>query len=87
MTMKKTATVYLGNEKERCVAWLRPVDGLPVFLCAMEQSTYNDHPHLRDLFVELAQEVYMNRTREKGDSVCLRVREPLRGTVQFPSPP
>jgi len=82
--MEKLGDIYVTSEKKRCVAYYRPVDGAPhVFLCAMESSTFNDHPHLRDLFVELAQEVHMNRTRAKGDSVCLRVREPLVKSYEY----
>jgi hypothetical protein len=79
--MKKLGDIYVKGEKGRCVAYYRPADGSPhVFLCATELRSYNNHPHLRDLFVELAHEVHMNRPRAKGDSVCLRVREPLVGT-------
>jgi len=76
--MEKTGDIYLTDEKGRCVAYYRSGDGAPhVFLCAMESSICNDHPHVRDLFLELTQEVFMNRTRARGDSACLRVREPL----------
>ena len=76
--MEKTGDIYLIEEKKRCVAYWRPVDGSPdVFLCAMDSSTYNDHPHLRTMLSELASEIVINREREAGDSVTFRVREPL----------
>jgi len=75
---EKTGDIFLTNEKGRCVAYWRPVDGSrDMFLCAVDLQIYNNHPHLRDLFVELATEVTINRGREAGDSVTLRVREPL----------
>jgi len=77
MTMEKMGDICVRGVKGR-------VGSRDVFLCAIEQNTLNNHAHLRDLFVELAQEVCMNRAREKGDSVCLRVREPLVRSVQFP---
>jgi hypothetical protein len=45
--MEKTGDIYLADEKGRCVAYWRPVDGSrAVFLCAVESSTCKDHPHL-----------------------------------------
>jgi len=58
---------------------------LVLFLCAVDFKVYDDHPHLRDLFVELASEVALNRERKAGDSVCLRVREPLPKSPVFHS--
>jgi hypothetical protein len=50
--MTKTGDIYVTNKKGRCVAYWRPVDGSrDVFLCAMDMGTYNDHPHLRKMFV------------------------------------
>jgi len=82
--MEKLGDIYVTNEKERRVAYYRPVDGSPhEFLCAVEQNVCDNHPHVRDLLIELAQEVHMNRTRAKGDGVCLRVREPLTRRFVF----
>ena len=82
--MEKTGDIYVKGEKGRCVAYYRPADGSPhEFLCAAEQSVCDNHPHVRDLLVELAQEVHMNRARAKGAGVCLRVREPLTQRFAF----
>jgi len=76
--MEKTGDIYLIEEKKRCVAYWRPVDGSPdVFLCAMDSSTYNDHPHLRKMLSELALEIAVNRGRKTGSSVTFRASEPL----------
>ena len=83
--MEKLGDICVRSVKGRVVAYWCSLDGSrDVFLCAIEQSTFNNHVHVRDLFAELAQEVFMNRAREKGDSICLRAREPLARTVQFP---
>ena len=37
------------------------------------------HPHLRELLIELAAEVALNRERAAGDGVALRVRAPISG--------
>ena len=82
--MEKLGNIFVRGEKGRCVAYYRPADGSPhEFLCAAEQSVCGNHPHVQDLLVELAQEVHMNRTRAKGDGVCLRVREPLTKRYVF----
>ena len=76
--MEKTGDIYVTNEKGRCVAYWRPVDGSrDVFLCAMDMGTYNKHPHLRKMFVELATEAMLNRECEAGASMTFRVREPV----------
>jgi len=67
--MEKTGDIYVTTEEKRCVAYWRPVDGSPdVFLCTMDSRTYNKHPHLRKMFVELALEVMLNREQEAGAS-------------------
>jgi hypothetical protein len=76
--MEKTGDIFVTNEKKRCVARWRPVEGSPdVFLCAMDWETYNRHPHLRKMFVELATEAMLNHDREAGASMTFRVREPV----------
>jgi len=66
------------SEKGRCVAYWRPVDGSSdVFLCAMDLSACSSHPHLRNMLVELATEVALNRGRKAGHSATFRVREPI----------
>ena len=76
--MEKTGDIYVTNEKGRCVAYWRPVDGSrDVFLCAMDMGTYNKHPHLRKMFDELATEAMLNREQEAGASLTFRVREPV----------
>ena len=79
--MEKTGDIYVTNEKGRCVAYWRPVDGSrDVFLCAVDSSTCNDHPHLRKMLSELALEIANNRERKVGDSMTFRVREPVLET-------
>src|SRR5215813_4758191 len=69
--MEKTGDIYVKGEKGRRVAYWRPVDGSrDVFLCAMDMGTYNKHPHLRKMFVELATEAMLNREREAGARPC-----------------
>ena len=76
--MEKTGDIYLADEKGRCVAYWRPVDGSrDVFLCAVESSTCRDHPHLRKMLSEFALEIAVNCKRKAGDSVTFRVREPV----------
>jgi hypothetical protein len=76
--MEKTGDIYVTNEKGRCVAYWRPVDGSrDVFLCAMDMGTYNKHPHLRKMFDELATEAMLNRAQEAGASLTFRIREPV----------
>jgi len=76
--MEKTGDIYAASEKGRCVAYWRPVDGSrDVFLCAMDLTVYNRHPHLRKMFVELATEAMLNRECEAGASMTFRVREPV----------
>ena len=78
----EAGNIHLISEKGRCVTYRRPVDGSrDVSLCAMDLHAYNDHPHLREMFTELAAEVALNRRRQRGDSVTLRVREPLSGST------
>jgi len=43
----------------------------------MDLSAYNTHPHLRQMFVELASEVALNRECAAGSSRTFRVREPV----------
>ena len=79
--MEKTGDIYVTNEKGRCVAYWRPVDGSrDVFLCAMDMGTYNKHPHLRKMFDELATEAMLNRAQEAGASLTFRIREPVVDT-------
>jgi len=62
--MKKTATVYLASEKDRCIARLRPVDGADeIFLCAANLDVCNNHPHVRELLIELAGEIAITGRR------------------------
>jgi|SRR6516165_7669449 hypothetical protein len=76
--MEKTGDIYLASEKGRCVAYWRPVDGSSdVFLCAMDSSVCNNHPHLREMLIELATEVVLNRGCEAGASMTFRVRAPV----------
>jgi hypothetical protein len=76
--MEKTGDVYLIGEKGRCVAYWRPVDGSrDVFLCATDLNACSNHPHLREMLIELAAEVALNRGREAGDSATFRVRGPV----------
>jgi hypothetical protein len=77
----KIGDVFLRADKSRCHAYWRPIDGADVFLCAIDLSAYNNHPHLRELFTELATEVAINRAC--GSGVMLRVREPLPATVRY----
>ena len=68
------------REKGRCVAYWRPAHGSPErFLCAADADACRKHPHLRELLIELAAEVALNRKRAAGDSVALRVRAPISG--------
>jgi hypothetical protein len=82
--MEKIGDVCMRNVHGRFAAYWCPVDGSRAFLCAIEQRAFDNHPHVRDLFMELSQEVLLNRAREKGDGRCLRVREPLARTVRIP---
>ena len=76
--MEKTGDIYLSHEKGRCVVYWRPVDGSSdLFLCAMDLSVCSSHPHLREMFVELATEIALNRDRAAGNSATFRVREPV----------
>jgi hypothetical protein len=69
-----------GQRKGRCVAYWRPAHGSPErFLCAADADACRKHPHLRELLIELAAEVALNRKRAAGDSVALRVRAPISG--------
>jgi len=48
----------------------------------MDLNVYGAHPHVRDLFVELATEAALHG-REAGLGVTLREREPLsKSTIQ-----
>jgi hypothetical protein len=83
--MEKMGEVCMRSLHGRVAAFWCPLGGSrEVFLCAIEQNTFNNHAHVQDLFVELVQGVLLNRAREKGDGSCLRVREPLARTVRFP---
>ena len=76
--MEKTGDIYLSHEKGRCVVYWRPVDGSSdLFLCAMDLGVCSSHPHLREMLVELATEVALNRDRAAGNSATFRVREPV----------
>jgi hypothetical protein len=76
--MEKTGEIYVTTEEKHCVARWRSVDGsTDVFLCAVDLEAYKRHPHLRKMFVELATEVMLNRERRAGDSMTVRVREPV----------
>ena len=78
MAKTKTGDIWLVGEKGRCVAYWRPADGsCDVFLCAAPADAIDKHPHLRELLIELAAELALNRDRAAGDSVALRAREPL----------
>jgi hypothetical protein len=87
--MEKTGDIYLTSERGRCVAYWRPVDGSrDVFLCAMGLSVCSSHPHLREMLIELATEIPLNRERAAGDSATFRAREPVSGSTaaaHFPS--
>jgi hypothetical protein len=86
--MRKTGDIHLAGEQGRCVAYWRPVDGSPdVVLCAADLSTCDRHPHVRELLIELAVEVSLNREREAGDSAALPVRAPLVFPRAPPEPP
>jgi hypothetical protein len=86
--MQKTGDIYMTTEKGRYVAYWRPVDGSPdVVLCTADLDTCGKHPHLRELLIELAAEVALNRGRAAGDSVALRVRAPLAAPRAAPEPP
>ena len=70
--MEKTGDIYLVSEKGRCVAYWRPVGGSPdAVLCAADSSACDRHPHLRELLLELAREMAINRGRKAGDSVTM----------------
>jgi hypothetical protein len=74
----KIGDVVLRGAKSRLHAYWRPTDGSrDVFLCAMDSSAYNDHPHLRKMLSDLALEIAVNRERKAGDSMTFRVSEPL----------
>ena len=85
MVMRKTGDIliHLVSEEGRYVCYWRPVDGSSpdIFLCAADADIVSKHPHLRDLFAELAAELALNRGRESGDGRTLRVREPLAKSI------
>ena len=86
--MEKTGDIYLASEKGGCVAYSRPADGSPErFLCAADADACGKHPGLRELLIELAAEVALNRGRAAGDSVALRVRTPLAAQRAAPELP
>ena len=69
--MEKTGDIYLASEKGGCVAYSRPADGSPErFLCAADADACGKHPHLRELLIELAAEVALNRGRAGGRQRC-----------------
>jgi hypothetical protein len=77
--------VYLRGDKSRCNAYWRAADGTPeVFLCSIGRSVYNRHPHLRELFTELATEVAINHKRAAGSGVMMRAREPMPKSLCYP---
>jgi len=79
---------YLRADKSRCHAFWRPTDGTPeVFLCSINRAAYETHSHLRELLVELANEVQINHKRAAGNSLCLRAREPMPKTFRYPLNP
>jgi hypothetical protein len=79
----KVGEVYLRGSRTRCDAYWHPTDGTPVLLCSIDLKAYNSHPHIRNLFIELATEVAINRGRTLDSAVALRVREPLPREVRF----
>jgi len=80
----KIGDLYLRGKKSRCHAYYRTTDGAPeVFLCSIARSAYNDHPHLRDLFIELATEVMINHKRAAGSGLCIRTREPMLASFRY----
>ena len=78
MAGTKIGDVFFREERDRCCAYWRAVDGSSdLFLCAMDLSVCSSHPHLREMFVELATEVALNRDRAAGNSATFRVHEPV----------
>ena len=84
---EKTGDIYLTNEKGRCVAYWRPVDGTPdVFLCAAEARTCGDHPHVLQMLTDLACELALNYGRAVDDGVTFRVHAPAPDSkTQWPA--
>jgi hypothetical protein len=81
----KIGDVYLRSDKSRCHAYWRPADGAPeVFLCSISLPVYNRHPHLRELFIELATDVAINHKRAAGSGVMMRAREPMPKSICYP---
>jgi hypothetical protein len=72
---EKVGDIFLAKEGGRCVAYWHPANGSPdAFLCALDLDAYTKHPHLRDLFVELATETALNLQRAAGEGVTLATR-------------
>ena len=73
MAKTKTGDIWLVGEKGRCVAYWRPADGsCDVFLCAAPADAIDKHPHLRELLIELAAELALNRSRAAGTAWLCR---------------
>jgi hypothetical protein len=67
-----------STQLQRLAAYWRPTDGSrEAFLCAADADACGKHPHLRELLLELAAELALNRGRAAGDGVALRVRPPI----------
>jgi hypothetical protein len=82
---KKIAEIHLVDAKGRLAAFWRPVDGSrESFLAAADAAACRKHPHLRELLLELAHELALNRVRPAGDSVALRERPPLPSPAAWP---
>jgi len=79
----KIGDLCLRSDKSRCHVYWQPTDGPEVFLCSINRSVYNDHPHLRDLFIELATEAMINHKRVAGNGLCIRPREPLPASFRY----
>ena len=71
--MQKTGDIYLASEKESSVHLSAPGRWLArLFLCAADADACGTHPDLRELLIELAAEVALNRGRAAGDSIALQ---------------
>src|SRR5262245_64122972 len=67
MSETKLGDIYLIDDKGERRAICRPTDGAPdVFLCAINSQVYNNHPALRETFVQLAADVAVNLSRPEG---------------------
>jgi hypothetical protein len=76
--------VRLCVDKSRVHAFWQPADGSSrAFLGSIDLATYNNHLHIRTLFIELASEVMINRTRAAGSSIPTRTREPPPASFRY----